>query len=524
MRKSWISALVGALALVACSGGSENSEPPPVTRATIAPDVETESQPESAATETTPTATDAPTEPVSTEPLDYSIVFEDLGAGVDGGWVTVPVDYDDPQGDTIELWVTRHRAPEADRVGVLFSNPGGPGVPASSMASSVRGFFEDPLVERFDIVAWDPRGTGLSGGSVDCIEDDEYDRYFGSSDITPETDDERQELIDLAQDFAAACEEDNELLAYLGTNNSARDMDAIRQALGEDQVSFLGYSYGSELGAVWATLFPDTVRAAVLDGAAHPDSQGIEPAKQQQLGFERVFETFLAQCSENESCAFHNDGDAEAAYDELLASLDENPVSAPAGRPVVGQEIAVSGIIQAMYTDRRWPALERALDDAVNGDGSGLLALHDSYFQRDPSDGSYSNLLESFQAISCADEPDRLEPEESDARAEELIGIAPRLFPYTTSSYTCNFFPAPADPRAEITGERAGPIVVIGTTGDPSTPLASSAAMADALEEGTLVTVEANRHTAYRSGDCINDIVHQYLIWLEVPEPDARCS
>ncbi len=527
---SRIPALAAALVLVACAGPTEESEPPPLTRPTIAPRItttDTEPTSEPAGTEDAPVPTAAPeTTTTIPEPLDYSIDFEDLGAGVDGGWITVPVDYADPQGDTLDLWVTRHRTPADDgRVGILFANNGGPGVPASAVAASVRGFFMDPLIERFDIVSWDPRGTGVSGGSVDCIENAEYDRYFGSSDITPETNEERQALIDLAQDFAAACEaNDGELLPYLGTNNSARDMDAIRQALGEEQASFLGYSYGSELGAAWATLFPDTVRAAVFDGAAHPDSDGLEPVKQQRLGFENVFATFLAQCSDNESCPFNNDGDAEGAFDQLLAELNESPVPGPEGRPAVGQEIAVGGVIQAMYSDRRWPALERALDDAANGDGSGLLAFHDSYFQRDPDDGSYSNLIESNQAITCADDPDRFSPEESDERAAELIGIAPRLFPYTTGSYVCGFFPASADPRTEITGERAGPIVVIGTTGDPSTPLTSSAAMAEALEEGTLVTVEANRHTAYRSGDCINEIVHQYLIWLEVPEPDARCT
>ncbi|MGB3736612.1 MAG: alpha/beta fold hydrolase [Ilumatobacter sp.] len=520
-----ISVLAAVLVLAACSGPSEQSGPPPATRATVATTVPTTDS-EPATTVAAPSATDAPEVPTTAPvPLDYSIEFEDLGAGVDGGWITVPVDYGDPQGQTIELWVTRHAAPVDDRVGVLMMNNGGPGVPASLIATSVRGFLMDPLIERFDVVSWDPRGTGVSGGAVDCIEDDEYDRYFGSSDITPETDEERQALIDLAQDFAAACEaQEGQLLADVGTNNSARDMDAIRQALGEEQVSYLGYSYGSELGAVWATLFPDTVRAAVLDGAAHPDADGLEPTKLQHLGFESVFNTFLAQCSAEPSCLFHNDGDAEGAYDALLADLDDNPVPGPEGRPMVGQEIAVSAAIQAMFSDRRWPAFERALNDAANGDGSGLLAFHDSYFQRDPEDASYSNLIEAFQAITCADDPDRVTPDESDERAEELIGIAPRLFPYTTGGYTCDFFPASADPRAEITGDRAGPIVVIGTTGDPSTPLTSSAAMAEALDEGTLVTVEANRHTAYRSGDCINEIVHQYLIWLEVPEPDARCT
>ena len=514
------------MTLVACSGSAEESEPPPATRPTVAPRVTSATPPESVTTvpaggarEVIETTTGVPRQ------REYSIEFEDLGAGVDGGWITVPLDYDDPQGETIDLWVTRHRTTSDGRVGVLLMNNGGPGVPASSMAASVRSYAEDPLVERFDVVSWDPRGTGVSGGSVDCIDDSEYDRYFASSDITPEDDAERQVLVELAQEFADSCIEAAgvDVLPHLGTNNSARDMDAIRQALGEDQASYLGYSYGSELGAVWASLFPDTVRAAVLDGAAHPDSEGLEPAKQQQLGFESVFNSFLAECSANPSCVFHNDGDAEAAYDALLAQVDEAPIPGPEGRAAINQEVVAGAVIQAMYTDRRWPALERSLADAAAGDGSGLLALYDSYFQRDPQDGSYSNLLESFQAITCADEPDRLSVEEADERAAELIGFAPRLFPSTTASYTCDFFPPSADPRAEITGERAGPIVVIGATGDPSTPLASSAAMADALEEGVLVTVDANRHTAYRSGNCINDVVHQYLIWLEPPAPDTRC-
>ena len=525
VRVHRLAALALAGTLVACAGSAADSEPPPATRATVAPPATSDTTTDPAANEPGTNAVEVGTTTTIPEPLEYSIEFEDLGAGVDGGWITVPLDYGDPQGQTIDLWVTRHRTTADGRIGVLLANNGGPGVPASSIAAGVNGWFEDPLIERFDIVSWDPRGTGESGGSVDCIADSEYDRYFASSDITPDDDAERRALVELSSEFAESCIEavGTDVLPHLGTNNSARDMDAIRQALDEEQVSYLGYSYGSELGAVWATLFPDTVRAAVFDGAAHPDAEGTEPVKQQQLGFDAVFNTFLAECSANSSCVFHNGGDAEAAYDALLRAADETPIPGPEGRAAVNQEVLVGAVIQAMYTDRRWPALERALADAVAGDGSGLLALHDSYFQRDPADGSYSNLIESFQAITCADEPERLSVEEADERAAELVGVAPRLFPYTTASYTCDFFPPSADPRADITGERAGPIVVIGTTGDPSTPLASSAAMADALEEGVLVTVEANRHTAYRSGNCINDVVHRYLIWLETPEPDTRC-
>jgi pimeloyl-ACP methyl ester carboxylesterase len=510
------------LVVAGCSDEERDTGPPPVTRATIPPEVTTSDPP------TDSGVTPISEVPATAPPLDYSIVFEELpevGVGVEGGRITVPVDYSDPQGDTLELWVTRHRTTSEQRAGVLFANNGGPGVPASSMAANVSGWFEQPLIDAFDIVSWDPRGTGQSGGSVDCIDNSEYDRYFASSDITPDDETERQVLIDLASDFAQSCIANvGDLLPHLGTNNSARDMDAIRQALGEEQVSYFGYSYGSELGAVWATLFPDTVRAAVLDGAAHPDADGVEPAKQQQLGFERVFNTFLAGCSADSSCAFHNGGDAEGAWDALIAQLEEQPIPGPDGRPAITVEVAITGAVHAMYTDRRWPALAQSLAAAANGDGAGLLRFHDDYFQRNPADGSYTNLLESFKAITCADDGDRLTPEESDAEAQELIGIAPRLFPFTTGSYTCDFFPPSADPRIAITGERAGPIVVIGTTGDPSTPLDSSTAMADALEDGNLVAVVANRHTAYRSGDCINDIVHQYLIWLEVPAADTRCE
>ena len=520
--------LVGVLALGACSSGDE-TEPAPITRPTIPPRA---SLPDPAPSDPAPSVDSTPAEPESPsttavpEPLDYSISFEDRGSGVDAGYVTVPLDYDDPQGDTLDLFVVRHRAESVDdRIGVLFANNGGPGLPSSSMAASVRSWFGDPLIDRFDIVTWDPRGTGASGGSVDCIGDDEYDRYFASSDVTPDDGAERADLINLSQDFAEACiAAVGDALAHLGTNNTARDMDAIRQALDEPQASYLGFSYGSEVGAVWATLFPDTVRAAVLDGAAHPDASGIEPVREQRMGFERQLNTFLAECSADDSCIFHNDGDAQGAFDELFASLDENPIPSVAGRPDVNLEVAINAVIQAMYSDRRWPALERALNDAADGDGAGLLALHDGYFQRDPQTGGYSNLLESFQAISCADDPDRLTPEESDEEAAALADAAPRLFPYTTGSYTCDFFPPSDDPRAEITGDRAGPIVVIGTTGDPSTPLESSAAMADALEDGHLVTVEADQHTAYRTGDCINDLVHRYLVFLEVPEPGARCT
>jgi len=503
---------VGALAAASCSGGSDSSEPPPATRdvsdvSTTVP--VTTVQPNSAAT--------AP------EPLEYLIEWNDLGDRVDTGSITVPLDYAESQGETIELYLVRHRAEDDQRIGSLLANRGGPGAPGTVIAENATGWFGADITDNFDVVAWDPRGTGESGGAVDCIDDDEYDRFFSSLDVTPEDEGEKEMIVDLAEDFAQRCADRVAELQYIGTNNSARDMDAIRQALDEVQVSYFGWSYGSELGGVWATMFPTTVRAAVFDGAADPEADPLEQTRQQWIGFEAALNTFLAGCSANSSCAFHNDGDAEGAFDALMAGLDGTPLPSTDGRANVDLGVAVTAVVQSMYSDRYWPALERALEDAAAGDGAGLLQLQDAYYGRNP-DGTYSNLLEAFQAITCADEEERPTVEESDADAAELIGVAPRLFPFTTGSYSCTFFPDSLDPRINITGVGAGPIVVIGTTGDPSTPLASSRAMADTLEDGRLVVVEANRHTGYRDNDCVDDIVHDYLVQLVVPEDGTLCS
>lgn len=506
MRRTALT-IAAVAAMAACSGGSD--DPPVAVR-----DVTGVTDP---VVETTPDVTAVP------EPLDYVIEWTQVSERTDEGRLTVPVDYADPQGDTIELYVARHRASAELSAGPMLANRGGPGADGATLALDATGWFGSEITDNFDVIGWDPRGTGQSEGVVDCIDDADYDRYFSAPDITPDDDAERAELIELAEEYAEACIDRVDTLEYVGTNNSARDMDAIRQALGAEQVSYFGFSYGSELGGVWATLFPTTVRAAVFDGATDPNSDPLQSTLQQGAGFEASLTTFLAQCSADSQCPFHNGGDAEGAFDRLMVSLDEAPLASAGDRVAVNRSVAVLAVAQAMYTENYWPALERALEDAGAGDGAGLLQLHDAYYGR-RADGTYGNLIEAFQAINCADDEERPTVEEADADVDEVLAVAPRIFPYTTGSYSCTFFPPALDPRIEITGAGAGPIVVIGTTGDPATPLESSRAMADALEDGRLVVVEANEHTGYRGDDCVREIVHEYLLTLVAPDDGTICS
>jgi hypothetical protein len=207
-----------------------------------------------------------------------------------------------------------------------------------------------------------------------------------------------------------------------------------------------------------------------------------------------------------------------------MASLDADPVPTRPGRPQANLAVAINGVIQAMYSEGYWPRLARALASARSGDGSGLLELHDSYYQRYP-DGTYGNELEAFQTISCADTDERRTVAEEDASVPVFREVAPRLVPDgSTGGYFCTFFPTAGDPRIDITGDGAGPIVVIGTTGDPATPLASTRAMADALEGGRLVVVEAEQHTGYGVNDCVVDLVSDYLVDRVVPDDDTECA
>jgi len=421
--------------------------------------------------------------------------WTDRGDGIETATLTVPLDHDEPDGGTVELFLARHPARDPERrIGTLLVNPGGPGVGGSEMVMLAQQAFGDPLLERFDIVGWDPRGTGRSTPAIDCIDD------LDAHATAPEP-------------LGPACvERSGDWLADMGTNASARDIDAIRRALGEDTISYLGFSYGSELGATWATMFPDTVRAAVLDGAADPTADLATRLLQRAAGFEAALDRYLDAAGP----------DAAAELDALLARLDEAPIPSRPGRPRIDRRIAAQAIAQAMYHEGLWDQLTEALAAARRGDGSGLLMLWDSYLLRRP-DGTWPNTVEAGQVITCMDHAERYDAATADQVDARIAAAASRMAAGLHGADMCRGLPVPDAPRIEVTGAGAGPIVVVGTTGDPATPLASTRAMADALEDGHLVVVTANQHTGYGANACIEDVVHRYLVDLTIPPEHTTC-
>jgi pimeloyl-ACP methyl ester carboxylesterase len=493
--RSSLIALVGLLTIAACGGTSSSID----------------------TTNPLDTTTEFIVNPIEWKACDGSTSTE-----VECGSIEVPFNYTDPEQGSFVLFAKKHNAASpADRIGSMMVNPGGPGFGGSSLADDAQYYFSQDLIDHFDIIAWDPRGTGESTPTVNCV--DTFDEYFGL-DSPPETPEEKQALIDASQAFNDKCAENSgTILPYISTMASAQDINSLRLALGEEKVSYFGFSYGSELGTTWATMFPETVRAIVVDGAVDPNASSIQEGMNQAKGFEGQLATFLKQCSEKTTCAFHNGGKAEAAFDKLVLDIDTTPLEVTKDRTLVTQGVLFTAVAQAMYSDYYWPQLSEALSSAQGGDGKGILQLYDDYYQR-KEDGTYGNELEAFLAISCLDDPGATSTKDVDSHIEEFIAAAPRLGGNFAYGYSCALWPVKQADKVTITGKGAGPIVVVGTTGDAATPLDSTRKMAQGLEQGILIVVDANQHTGYGANSCVVKAVDDYLIKLIVPASETTCK
>ncbi|QGG96125.1 alpha/beta hydrolase [Actinomarinicola tropica] len=475
----------------------------------------------------TTTAADDDTDDAEGPPEDVgggTIEWRDAGRGWQSGTLEVPLDHDDPDGETIELALVRRPADDPDaRIGPLLMNPGGPGASGNELALIATYLFPTEVLDRFDIVGFDPRGVAESSPVV-CGDDEFLDEYT-AFDPVPDSPEEREEAEALIEEFAEGCErESGDLLAHIHTEAVARDMDLIREALGEEQINYLGFSYGTFLGATYIELFPERVRAAVLDGAYSRSLTPEEMAVGQATGFERSIDAFLAWC-EPERCDLAADGAPGERLLAILDAIDERPLPTDDGRELtVG--LAWTAVIMAMYSPALWPSLDAALVEADDAeDGSALLGLADQYNDRG-LDGEYSNSTFAFVAYNCMDDPP-LDGAEEEALSEAVLEVAPRIGPlFVELPSPCAHWPVEREdaPTGPFSAPDAPPLLVVATTGDPATPYTWGVQLADELETSVLVTVEGDSHTAYGSGNsCVNELVDSYLIDLEVPDEPPTC-
>jgi pimeloyl-ACP methyl ester carboxylesterase len=443
-----------------------------------------------------------------------------LTAGFECATLQVPRDYADPDGTQIDIALVRTEASSEDRIGSLLFNPGGPGGSGIEFLTSAAPIIPEELAQRFDLVSFDPRGVGDST-PIDCDVDRDDTAALEAGD-----DAAWAELVAQAEAGPESCTVDSvDLAAYVGTMNAARDLDEIREALGDEQLSYVGFSYGTRLGAIYADLFPDRVRALVLDGAVKPTSDLSELAEAQASGFDRAFERFAAACDTDADCDVGEAGETLEVYTRLRDELADGatlPTDDPARDLTLGE--LELGVAAALYSTETWPVLAQALAEAdLDDDGSILQAMVDGYVGR-RADGTYDDSQSAGAAINCADDPLRPPADDVRARADEVASASTWFAEFLRADTGCLGLPDPLEPIEYGAAADAAPILVIGTTNDPATPYEWSVELADLLESAVLYTVEGDGHTAFLSIDCVNDVVVRYLVELELPDDGSSCA
>ncbi|WP_328887203.1 alpha/beta hydrolase [Streptomyces sp. NBC_00316] len=450
------------------------------------------------------------------------------GAAWECSSMRVPLDYAKPDGDTIELALIRARAINQNRrIGSLIFNFGGPGASGITTLPAF-GTTYDKLRSRYDLVSFDPRGVGRSEG-VECLDDKQLDAYF-QSDLTPDDAAEVKTFAKGQQKYVAACEKNsgNEL-PYVGTTNAARDMDLMYRVLGDKKLNYFGISYGTELGGVYAHLFPKNVGRAVLDAVVDPTENYEQSSLGQAKGFQLALDNFTKDCADR-SGACRLPGatgkEVELWIADLLQRLEKRPIQGLGTRKLT-QTQAVTGIAAALYSRETWTLLEQGLDEADGGNGALLLALADSLNGRS-DDGHYNNLSPANTAINCTDSKQRFNVDEAKARLPEFQKASAIFGSYLGwGLVACNDWPVPgAWDTPDVSAPGAAPVLVIGNTGDPATPYKGAKAMADELGQGVGVqmTYEGQGHGAYNSGNaCVQKAVGGYLLDGKVPAAGTVC-
>lgn len=476
-------------------------------------------------------ATSAPTgETVTADLKPYYgqiLSWTSCGSGMQCTKAKAPLDWKNPSGGEISLALVRHVA-TGKRLGSLLVNPGGPGGSGVEFVKNNLDYATDKTLQSsYDIVGFDPRGVGASS-AVTCYSPAQMDNYLYA--ITPGARGSDAWIAEQKQasvDFGVACEKNTgALLKHVDTVSAARDLDLLRAVLGDTKLSYLGYSYGTYLGATYASLYPGKVGRMVLDGAIDPAASNFDVTKVQSEGFESALRAYMKACLAGKDCPFSGSVDqGMATIGRLLKTVDASPIRNADGREL-GANTLVTAIIYPLYDSTAWSYLSQMFGDVMKGKAAFAFTLADAYNNRDSSGTYGDNSTEAFMAINCLDYAYDANPATMRAQAAELSKDAPVIGPYMGyGDIGCANWPDKTTAtRGPITAPGTPPILVVGTTNDPATPYVWAKNLAKELSKGHLVTYKGEGHTAYnKSNSCVNDAVDHYLVSGTVPASDPMC-
>ena len=472
-------------------------------------------------------ATPRPGSPVEWSQCDLSSSDVRIPAGAECGKLSVPVDYAKPDGAVARIAMIRFKA-TGQKIGSLVINPGGPGESGINAAASLVGAIPETIRQRFDLVGFDPRGVGLSTPAVWCNSDEDNDRLRADPEVdyTPEgvahIESETKKFVDRCVEKMG-----DEFLANVGTASVIKDLDSIRATLGDQKLTYLGYSYGTRIGSAYAEAYPQNVRAMILDGAVDPNADPTEADIRQAAAFQTAFNDYAADCATKPDCPLGTDPTkAVEVYKDLVEPLVENPAKTRDPRNLSYSD-AIVGTILPLYSPNLWRHLTQALRELKDGDGDTMLALADLYMGRD-EEGHYNNSTDTRVAVNCVDEPpvtDRAKVIDEDRRARE---VAPFMsygqFTGDAPLGTCAFWPVPATSKPhQISVTGLPPTLIVSTTNDPATPYQAGVDLARELG-GSLLTYQGTQHTVVFQGEsCVDDIAATYLVDVTTPPSGARC-
>ena len=475
---------------------------------------------------------DARVDPRYLEFYEQEVAWKKCGGGqLLCAKVEVPSDWNNPSGERLKIAVAYHLATNAQAKGTLIFNPGGPGVSGVNwLKDSYEQLGTKDLRAKFNFVGFDPRGVGSSEPLIKCFDAKGTDELlYGAPKSQIGTAGDVAETRASTKELTAAClKNTGPNLEFVDTASAAKDMDIIRAVFGESKINYLGFSYGTYLGTMYAELFPYRVGRMVLDGAIDPTVDDAGQNIAQLIGFDRALKNFLTDCVGNKDCPFTGDlASAEAQLSNLLLSIESKPLKTDSGRELTIWA-AITGILMPLYGQSWWPTLSDGLTEALNGNGTTLLSLADTYNDRN-EDGTYaSNTLEVNIAVSCLDARQPTDAKSMAAQNQIALKTSSVLGRYWQfGGLTCEQWPFPVAERPK-TFEAKGtpPILVVGTTGDPATPYEQAVSLAkNVLSNARLITFNGEGHTAYGlESQCVNKAVDDYFIKNVVPTEDPDCT